>query len=147
MKRRKSREAAFILLFENSFRNEDPEEIISAAMESELFDFGESDKDSAVIFADAEDIFKGVWEKKDELDKIIEGYSDKRQFGRIPKASVAILEIAIYESLYNDLVPVNAAINEAVLLAKKFAMEPDVQFINGVLGTFSSDLAKKEKSE
>ena len=85
--------------------------------------------------------------KKDELDKIIEGYSDKRQFGRIPKASVAILEIAIYESLYNDLVPVNAAINEAVLLAKKFAMEPDVQFINGVLGTFSSDLAKKEKSE
>ena len=147
MKRRKSREAAFILLFENSFRNEDPEEIIGAAMESELFDFGESEKDSAVIFADAEDILKGVWEKKDELDKIIEGYSDKRQFSRIPKASVAILEIAIYESLYNDLVPVNVAINEAVLLAKKFAMEPDVQFINGVLGTFSSDLAKKEKSE
>ena len=53
--------------------------------------------------------------------------------------SVAVLRIAIYEMLFDDKIPDNVAISEAVNIAKKFAYEPDVQFINGLLGAFCRD--------
>ena len=40
--------------------------------------------------------------------------------------------------------PVNVAISEAVILAKKYAMEPDVKFVNGLLSSLAGDIAKKE---
>ena len=39
-----------------------------------------------------------------------------------------------------------SAINEAVLLAKKFAQEPDVAFINGVLGAYSRSEEGKQNA-
>ena len=39
--------------------------------------------------------------------------------------------------MYDDKVPINVAISEAVALAQKYAQEPDIAFINGVLGAFS----------
>lgn len=134
MSRSESREAAFMLLFENMFRNEDPDDIIDTAVVADLFDISD----------DADKLFRSVWEKRDELAAVIDKYSEKRQFSRIPKVSAAVLEIAIYESLYDDNVPVNVAISEAVILAKKYAMEPDVKFVNGLLSSFAGDIAKKE---
>lgn len=134
MSRSESREAAFMLLFENMFRNEDPDDIIDTAVVADLFDISD----------DADKLFRSVWEKRDELAAVIDKYSEKRQFSRIPKVSAAVLEIAIYESLYDDKVPVNVAISEAVILAKKYAMEPDVKFVNGLLSSLAGDIAKKE---
>ena len=59
--------------------------------------------------------------------------------------SLAILRIAVYEMIYDDKVPVNVAISEAVLLAKGYSYTPDVQFINGLLGAYAKDLEKKEE--
>ena len=56
---------------------------------------------------------------------------------RIAKINIAILHIALFEAVYDDKIPVNVAISEAVILAQKFAQEPDIAFINGVLGAFS----------
>ena len=49
--------------------------------------------------------------------------------------------------LYNDKVPNNVAISEAVLLAKKYTYTPDVKFINGVLGVVAKELENKEGAE
>lgn len=126
MKRSEIREAAFFLTFEQLFSDETPDAIIDTAYEVDEFEMDE----------DAEKLFKGVVSKAEELDGIIAKFSEKRQLGRIPKVSAAILRIALYEMLYDDKVPDNVAISEAVQLAKKFAYERDVQFVNGLLGAY-----------
>jgi len=138
MKRSEIREAAFYLTFERLFYNgyENAEDmLIDATNEADIFD----------VPPDVEALFKGVSLKAEELDGIIARYSEKRQVSRIAKVSRAILRLALYEFLYDDKVPGNVAISEAVLLAKKFALEGDVQFINGVLGEFSRQTEGLEK--
>ena len=125
MTRRETREAAFVLVFEWLIRGDEPDDILDTA-EAELF-----------LSEDSIAIFRGVYQRHDELCEIISGYSEKRQVSRIPKVCLAILEIAVYEILYCDLVPENVAINEAVLLSKKYGFEADSSFVNGVLGSYS----------
>lgn len=134
MKRSEVREAVFFLTFEKLFSDETPDAIIDTAYEVDEFEMNE----------DVEKFFKAVDSKSAEADEIISKYSEKRQFNRIPKVSVAVLRIAIYEMLFDDKIPDNVAISEAVNIAKKFAYEPDVQFINGLLGAFCRD-RKSEK--
>ena len=134
MKRSEVREAVFFLTFEKLFSDETPDSIIDTAYEVDEFEMNE----------DVEKFFKAVDSKSAEADEIISKYSEKRQFNRIPKVSVAVLRIAIYEMLFDDKIPDNVAISEAVNIAKKFAYEPDVQFINGLLGAFCRD-RKSEK--
>lgn len=126
MKRSEIREAVFFLTFEKLFSDDNTDTIIDTAYEVDEFEMNE----------EVEKLFKAVDEKAAELDEIITKYSEKRQLSRIPKVSHSILRIAIYEMLYDDKVPENVAISEAVILSKKFAYEPDVQFVNGLLGAF-----------
>lgn len=134
MKRSEIREAAFFLTFEKMFSEDSADAIIDAAYEVDEFEMDEN----------AEKLFIAVNEKAEELDSIISRHSEKRQLSRIPKVSIAILRIAIYEMLYDENVPVNVAISEAVILAKKFTYAPDVQFINGVLGAIAKDNTNSE---
>ncbi len=126
LKRSEIREAAFFLTFEKLFSSDTTDEIIDTAYEVDEFEMNE----------DVEKLFKAVDDKSAETDEIIAKFSEKRQFSRIPKVLTAILRIAVYEMLYDDKVPDNVAISEAVILAQKFAFESDVQFVNGLLGAF-----------
>lgn len=128
VKRRDVRESAFLLTFEKMFRpDEELDDIFMAALEvNEL-----------LIDDDVKKLVIGVAEREDVLDGIISKFSNKRTVGRIPKINLALLRIAIYEALYDDKVPVNVAISEAVVLAGKYALDADVSFVNGVLGSFS----------
>jgi N utilization substance protein B len=53
-----------------------------------------------------------------------------------------ILEIGAYELLYEEDVPVEVAINEAVEIAKTYGGENSGRFVNGVLGTIAKGLSK-----
>lgn len=137
MKRSEIREAAFLLTFEKLFTDDSVDAVIDAAYEVDEFEMDE----------ECEKLFEAVTEKAADIDEIIAANSEKRQFSRIPKVSVAILRIALYEMLYNDNIPNNVAISEAVLLAKKYTYTPDVKFINGVLGVVAKKLENKEGTE
>ncbi len=137
MKRSEIREAAFLLTFEKLFTDDPVDSIIDTAYEVDEFEMDE----------ECEELFKAVNEKAAEIDDIIAKNSEKRQLSRIPKVSIAILRVAIYEMLYSEKVPNNVAISEAVLLAKKFTYTPDVKFINGVLGVIAKDLENKAGAE
>jgi N utilization substance protein B len=54
-----------------------------------------------------------------------------------------ILRLGICEIIF-DLVPVKVAINEAVELAKTYGGESSSKFVNGVLGSFYSDLCQSK---
>ena len=49
----------------------------------------------------------------------------------------SILQIGVFESLYADEVPLRAAINEAVEIAREYGGDASSRFINGVLGSIS----------
>ena len=55
---------------------------------------------------------------------------------RLPKVSLAILQLAIYEIDNMDDVPDRVAVNEAVELAKAYGEDDTYKFINGVLAEY-----------
>ncbi len=128
MTRHEVREQAFILIFESLFRDDTPDEIIEVAKENEDF----------LINDDVISMFKGTVEKLPEIKEKISKYSEKRQYDRIPKVNIAIISLAMYEALYTEM-PINAAISEAVVIAKNYTYDSDVSFVNGILGAFSRD--------
>lgn len=79
----------------------------------------------------------GVWEHRSYLDRIIEEAAPNWPITQMPGVDKAILRIALYELLVDDLerTPVKAVINEAVELAKQFGSDNSSRFVNGVLGT------------
>lgn len=75
-----------------------------------------------------------VCELSDELDEKINSVSEGWSVDRIGKAELAIMRLAVYEMLYDDDIPVNVAINEAVELAKSYGSDDNAaSFVNGVL--------------
>lgn len=127
-KRRKSREQAFIILFEKSFNEEmSVDEIVKVAIESE------------VVVSDKfmEKILKTAEEKFYEIDEIIEKNLKGWSKSRISKVSLALLRMAIAEIKYIDEVPVGVSINEAVEICKVYGSDEDKSFVNGVLGSVS----------
>lgn len=129
MKRKEMREQGFFLAFENLFTaNESMDELIELYSENvePVCDY-------------AKELSAGITETKDELNSYINKYSKSWKISRLPKVTLAILYVAIYEMKYVDSVPVNVAINEAVELAKKYASSDDASYINGILGSVAKE--------
>lgn len=75
-----------------------------------------------------------VCELSDDIDEKINLVSEGWPVDRIGKAELAIMRLAVYEMLYDDDIPVNVAINEAVELAKSYGSDDNAaSFVNGVL--------------
>ena len=124
MKRSEMREQAFLLTFEGLFSSgEDIDEVIELYSEN-----------VEAVCKYAKDIFTGVKANKDEFNEIINKYSKSWKVTRLPKVTVAILYVALYEMKNVEDVADSIAINEAVELAKKYASSADASYINGILG-------------
>lgn len=75
-----------------------------------------------------------VCELSDDIDEKINLVSEGWPVDRIGKAELAIMRLAVYEMLYDDDIPANVAINEAVELAKSYGSDDNAaSFVNGVL--------------
>ncbi len=85
----------------------------------------------------AQELVTGVLTHKEQIDKTIENTAPAFPIDQLPVIDRNILRLAIYEVLIDNRVPMRAAINEAVELAKDFGGEKSPRFINGVLGSVS----------
>ncbi len=83
-------------------------------------------------------LVEGVLERRDELDKVIEDCAPSWPLDQMSRIDKNILRLAIFEILFDNRVPLKAAINEAVELGKRFGSESSSRFINGVLGTVAT---------
>ena len=136
--RREIRDSAMKLLFETTMRDDPIDSLYAIAEEI----------DEIIVNDDVRALVDGTLAHQDELDGLIQKYSPKRSIRRIPKLTLSILRLALYEIGYDDLTPTNAAISEAILLAENYSYyEEDVRFINGLLGAYARDLAKPETAE
>ncbi len=93
------------------------------------------------IFGYARGIVEGVIEHHDEIDDLLETYSQRWALDRMPNLDRAILRVAVWEILHNDSVPDGVAINEAVELAKELSTDESGSFVNGLLSRISSTKA------
>ena len=133
MNRRKQREQLFYFCFESIFQPSLTAEEIFEYAKDEIEELDEYITES----------FIGIYEKQNEIDQLIIKNLKGWKFNRISKVSLAILRLSIYEILYNELVPDNVAINEAVEIAKKYGEEDASSFVNGILASVMKEKENK----
>ena len=81
------------------------------------------------------DIAKGHLAKKEDIQAfIIRNLKSDWSIDRISKVNLSILELAIYEMLFNHL-PYKIVINEAVELAKTYGDDNSKAFVNGIMAS------------
>lgn len=143
MTRSEVREHIFRLVFRVEFNDKDqmPEQLkryFEDTCKEDLSSDTPEDDDRLCLFSEEDEAY--IRKKYDaiismlpELDKIINDNSKGWDTCRLGKVELAILRLAVYESVYDDNIPVGVAIDEAVELAKKYGQDESASFINGIL--------------
>ena len=85
----------------------------------------------------------GVLNHYEELDRLIEKYSENWSLDRIDVINRNILRMALFELLYCEDIPPKVTINEAVDLAKRYGSEDSGSFINGILDRIQNEIVRK----
>ena len=89
-----------------------------------------TDKERDYVAQRADKIIELLPQIDGKLDEISKGW----KLDRLGKVELAILRLAIFEMNFDEDIPTNVALNEAVELAKTFGGDTSPSFINGVLG-------------
>ena len=132
--RTEARESLFSLLFETEFNREsNPEAIFALSCDNR-----EIPQDKYI-----KNTFFGVLSRSEIIDRIISRYSQGWKADRLSKVSRTILRIAIYEILFDESIPANVSISQAVALTLKYGEDKSKQFVNGVLSGFNKDVETK----
>jgi N utilization substance protein B len=93
------------------------------------------------IFGYAKEIVQGIVDNHNEIDDLLDTYSQGWAIDRMPNVDRAILRVAVWEIIFNDDVPDAVAINEAVEMAKDLSTDESGAFINGLLTRISATKA------
>ncbi len=82
-------------------------------------------------------LFLGVTEKKPTLDHYISNLTKKE--AKISENTMIILRLGLYQICFTDKIPVSAAVDESVKLARQFSGEASTGFVNAVLRRAASE--------
>lgn len=128
MGRHEQREQVFRLLFQVEFHDSD-----DMPRQMRLFLEGNEDISSQKNADDIEARCQAVRERIPEIDKIINDNTEKWDTTRMGKVELTVLRLAVYEMLFDEDIPENVAINEAVEIAKQYGQENSGGFVNAIL--------------
>jgi len=132
--RRKARRLALQALYEIDSAGHGVEEVVTRL----LVEAGLSEASNAFV----RELVGGVIQNKGRLDQSIQKFAPAWPVAQIPVVDRNILRLAIFEVLLDNRVPVKVAINEAVELAKTFGSDSSARFVNGVLGSVSTQVTR-----
>ena len=127
MTRKEARENCFKLLFEYEVQKITAEEALELFYELTEEVDGQSDYIDNTV--------KTAISNIEEIDAVIEKYSNGWKISRLAKVTLAVLRVAVCELLYMNDIADGIAINEAVEIAKKYNDEKSAKFVNGVLSS------------
>lgn len=150
MTRANARELAVHLIYGREFTGEEPEQIVNTRLEKEYYDnlaqendiYSEHPNRAQVRYIDT--VVSGVANRTEELNTQISKFSIGWDISRISRLTRCVMQLAIFEILYVEDVPVGVAISEAVRLAKKYDGDDTGAFVNGILGTFARSLTAEQ---
>jgi len=134
--RRKSREYAMQMLYQWQLGGNTPEQVGASF-------FQERGADSEVE-GFARDLFQNVVTNVDRLDQLVREHAENWRLERIAAVDRNILRVALCELLYHPETPPNAAINEALEIARRFSGVDSVKFVNGVLDAIRKSLPPRK---
>ncbi len=133
-KRRSSRELAMRFLYQA--------ELNPRNLKEQMKDFWERNPCQEDIEVFTEDLVHKIFSKKEEIDALLEKYSENWPLSRMAVIDRNLLRLATCEILYYKNVPPKVAIDEAVEISKKYGSVESPNFINGIL-----DRIMKEREE
>jgi N utilization substance protein B len=90
-------------------------------------------KKTRPVLSFSAEIISATSENKKKIDKILEETARNWTLDRMGTIDRCILRSAACELLFFPEIPVNATINEAIELAKKYSAERSYEFVNGIL--------------
>lgn len=153
MTRANARELAVHLIYGRDFTGEEPEIVVSTRLDKEYYPALSQENDvyaerpSRAQLGYIDRVVSGVANRADELNAEIARYSIGWDISRISRLARAIMQLAIFETLYVDDVPAGVAVSEAVRLAKKYDGDDTGAFVNGILGAFVRGLEPKTEEQ
>jgi N utilization substance protein B len=128
--RRKARAIALQALYEVDTTRHEADEVLRRLLgEGNL-----SEDNNAFV----RQLVSQVLQHREEIDRNIQQFAPTWPVEQLSVIDRNILRLAISEILFDNIVTVKIAINEAVELAKKFGGESSSRFVNGVLGSVSA---------
>ena len=133
--RRQARELAMQALFYMDMRKDASEEMLEYFCSC----FCPSKK-STPFFTK---LVNGVLGTKDQIDALVERFSQNWNISRMSCVDRNVMRIAVYEMLYCDDIPPKVSINEAVDIGKKFGTQESGAFINGIMDSIRGALVKE----
>ena len=134
MNRKTARENAFMLLFEKAIKTEETyEEIFLKATEERSLEVDEYVK--KVFFGNAEN--EKLIEMK--IEECLVGWKKER----VSYVAKAVIQLAAYELMFMEDIPVKVSINEAIELSKKYDDDKAYVFVNGVLNKIAESIGRK----
>ena len=131
--RAKARKRAVDAVFAADLRKISPLNLLN-----EVAELAADRQNQDVIFGYAREIVQGVIDKHEQIDDLLETYSQGWALDRMPNLDRAILRVAVWEILHNPDVPNAVAVNEAVELAKELSTDDSGGFVNGLLSKIAS---------
>ncbi len=137
-KRRRSRELALQVLYQWDVTGHD------AAKTLVQFQSHFSQDEQKDEFA--ERIVLGVLTQREEIDRIVEQYSENWRLERMTVIDRNLLRLATFELLFCDDIPPKVTLNEAIDLGKRFGSEDSSAFINGILDRIQKESPGKTRS-
>ena len=150
MKRGDARELAVHLIYGRNFTGEEPRQVVSLRLEKEYYEKLAQENEVYTEFPNKgqlryiDTVVEGVANREEELNAQIQKFAIGWDISRISKLTRCIMQLAIFETLYVDDVPVGVAVSEAVRLAKKYDGDDTGSFVNGILGSFARSLTTEE---
>ncbi len=142
MTRANLRELAVHLIYAREFTGEEPEAVITARLNKEYYTALSqendvySDRPTRAQLSYVDTVVAGVANRIEELNEQISRYAIGWDISRISRLTRAVMQLAIFETLYVDDVPAGVAVSEAVRIAKKYDGDDTGAFVNGILGSF-----------
>ena len=140
--RRKARELALKVLYQNDSASKDKTEFHSGWKDTFKYtaSFMKIDKEGKGF---AKELIEGTLKNLELIDSKISEFSKHWKISRISVVDRNILRIACYEMLFSEKIPHAVSIDEAIELSKTYSADESKSFINGVLDGILKSLKKK----
>jgi len=133
--RHKARQRALQILYQWDMRKHPIDESIEGFYHSLGRDEGQPRVPQDAFM---ESLVRGTVEQAGQIDEMIQKHAEHWRLDRMPIVDRNVLRLAVYELMNTDT-PAAILIDEALELARQFAGEESVHFVNGVLDAVHRD--------
>jgi transcription antitermination protein NusB len=140
-----SRRKARILAFQALYAWESSNASLDDLLKFSWLEESKIDQLEEEIVAFTRLIIAGTLENADAIDAKIRKHLSHWPFERLKKVDLAILRMGTYCLMFQNDIPPQITIDEAIEIAKEYGSEDSYKFINGVLDGIHKDYDKTKK--